>query len=194
MPSSKSDNPLHQTVEPASHSTIGGDDARFAPCDIELRNVKYSAGKGKKRQEILRGITATFSHGENVAVIGPRKSGKSTLLNVISGNVKGSSDGEILFNGSIVPKGFHTMYFLLPKDQVLYPGLTPRQTLLYSAQLRLPDMTATRRSVIVSEMLVELHLSECADKRIGKVGNPGISRGERKRTCIANELIMNPSV
>jgi ABC-type multidrug transport system ATPase subunit len=42
--------------------------------------------------------------------------------------------------------------------------------------------------------MTELGLSHCADTIIGGVFVRGVSGGERKRACIAVELVVDPSV
>lgn len=68
-----------------------------------------------------------------------------------------------------------------------------KETLFFSAKfkLRLSDSECNRR---VDELISELELSRCENTRIGSVLSRGISGGERKRTCIAIELISDPKI
>ena len=58
-------------------------------------------------------------------------------------------------------------------------------------KLSLSDEECNKR---VSDLISELELSRCENTRIGSVLSRGISGGERKRTCIAIELISDPKI
>ena len=58
-------------------------------------------------------------------------------------------------------------------------------------KLRLSDEECNKR---VNDLISELELSRCENTRIGSVLSRGISGGERKRTCIAIELISDPKI
>ena len=76
------------------------------------------------------------------------------------------------------------------QQDILLPSLTVRETLQYSARLRLPYNTATvDRFRIVEEVILELGLKECANTRVGH-----ISGGEKRRTSIGVQMLANPSV
>jgi ABC-type multidrug transport system ATPase subunit len=73
--------------------------------------------------------------------------------------------------------------------------LTVRETLLFSANLRLPE-SATRavKQSIVDMTLQELGISHIANSRIGGNGAGGISGGEKRRVSIGIELVTSPSI
>src|SRR5699024_1034200 len=78
---------------------------------------------------------------------------------------------------------------------VLIPTLTVRETLRYSADLRLPPPTTTEeRHAAVERAILELGLKECADTRIGNDAHKGCSGGEKRRTSIGVQMLANPSV
>lgn len=78
---------------------------------------------------------------------------------------------------------------LIPQDDLLLAGLTPREILRYSAQLR--DVALGRVDVVLDL----LGLTTCADTRAGSpTGSRGLSGGQRKRVSIGLELLSNPSV
>jgi ATP-binding cassette subfamily G (WHITE) protein 2 len=74
-------------------------------------------------------------------------------------------------------------------------SLTVRETLIYSALLRLPaSMQYEHKMQRVEEVLNELGLNKIADNPIGTQFSRGISGGERKRVAIGVELITAPSL
>lgn len=70
--------------------------------------------------------------------------------------------------------------------------LTVRETIRYSAQLRLPTNTTTKADEIVETTIMEMGLQDCADNLIGNWHLRGISGGEKKRLSIALEILTQP--
>ncbi|KAI4388795.1 hypothetical protein MLD38_001092 [Melastoma candidum] len=91
---------------------------------------------------ILSGITGAASPGEILAVLGPSGSGKSTLLNALAGRLSSHGNdltGTILANGQKLSRSVLRRTGFVAQDDVLYPHLTVRETLVFCALLRLPQ-------------------------------------------------------
>ncbi|KAI3431896.1 uncharacterized protein J3R85_007765 [Psidium guajava] len=81
------------------------------------------------------------------------------------------------------------------QDDVLYPHLTVRETLVFCALLRLPRALGRLEKVAAAESVIaELGLAKCEHTIIGNSFVRGVSGGERKRVSIAHEMLMNPSL
>lgn len=81
------------------------------------------------------------------------------------------------------------------QDDVFEATLTVRETVLFSARLRLPAvMNQEERQLMTDQMIESLGLSHCEDTEIGSVTTKKISGGERRRVAIACELVTNPSL
>lgn len=81
------------------------------------------------------------------------------------------------------------------QDDVFFAKLTVRQTLMFTADVRLPRSIGHAERVARVERLIKcLGLDKCADTIVGDDFDRGISGGERKRLNIANELIHEPSL
>lgn len=79
------------------------------------------------------------------------------------------------------------------QDDVLFPHLTVRETLTFSAFLRLPkQLTREHKTERVEDVMMQLGLQKCSDTVIGNQFIPGISGGERKRVCIGQEILIDP--
>lgn len=65
---------------------------------IQLDKLWKSYQEGNQERDVLRGTSASFNKGEFVAIIGKSGTGKSTLLNLISG-IDFADSGEIHLNG-----------------------------------------------------------------------------------------------
>jgi ABC-type multidrug transport system ATPase subunit len=101
--------------------------------------------------------------------------------------------GETTFNGKGGVENIRSAYVM--QQDVLLPTLTVRETLQFSADLRLPPPTSQQeRRKVVEEVILELGLKECADTRIGNHQHKGCSGGEKRRTSIGVQLLSNPSV
>lgn len=145
---------------------------------------------------ILHDVSADMPRGTLTAIIGGSGSGKTSMLNTISERMSSrrlTISGMTTFNGQ---RGINTIRsaYVMQQD-VLLPSLTVRETLQYSADLRLPPpTTAEERRKVVEEVILELGLKECADTRIGNNIHKGCSGGEKRRTSIGVQLLSNPSV
>jgi len=74
-------------------------------------------------------------------------------------------------------------------------SLTVSETLFYAAQLRLPrEWPDIRRAARVDDVIARLHLRHVSETPIGGPSKRGISGGERKRVCIALELLTHPDL
>jgi ABC-type multidrug transport system ATPase subunit len=76
------------------------------------------------------------------------------------------------------------------QDDTVYSTLTVRESLRYTARLRLSaQLTRAQKMERVEEVISKLKLVKCADTIIGDADQRGVSGGERKRLCIATELL-----
>ena len=139
---------------------------------------------------ILDDISGDFQSGSLTAIIGGSGSGKTSLLNEMSGRLKGdrlSVSGRTLFNGSEDASKVRSAYVI--QQDILIPTLTVRETLTYAAQLRLPpSISQGERKQLVEEVIMELSLKEAADTRIGDSEHRGCSGGEKRRTSIGVQV------
>lgn len=115
------------------------------PVLLEWRNLTYGVdikvNKEKQHKVILDNITGYAAPGRTLAVMGPSGAGKSTLLNLLSSRGKKKDkgvSGEILVNGEPRTKAFRTVSAFVLQDDILMANLSVKETLTYSALLRLP--------------------------------------------------------
>uniref|UniRef100_A0A453CG71 ABC transporter domain-containing protein n=1 Tax=Aegilops tauschii subsp. strangulata TaxID=200361 RepID=A0A453CG71_AEGTS len=86
----------------------------------------------------------------------------------------------------------HTQAYVTQDDNLI-GTLTVRETIGYSALLRLPDkMPRDDKRALVEGTIVEMGLQDCADTVIGNWHLRGVSGGEKRRVSIALELLMRP--
>ncbi|KDO60209.1 hypothetical protein CISIN_1g004932mg [Citrus sinensis] len=127
--------------------------------------------KGKRRysDKVVKSSNGYALPGTMTVIMGPAKSGKSTLLRAIAGRLPHSARmyGEVFVNGakSEMPYG---SYGFVERETTLIGSLTVREYLYYSALLQLPGFFCQRKN--------------------------GLPCGERRRVRIARELVMRPHV
>ncbi|KAK2993803.1 hypothetical protein RJ640_027681 [Escallonia rubra] len=161
----------------------------------ELTVVLPNFGNGPTRR-LLNGLTGYAQPGRIMAIMGPSGSGKSTLLDSLAGRLSGNAvmTGNVLLNGRKKRLDYGVVAYVTQED-ILLGTLTVKETITYSAQLRLPgNMTKDQVNEIVEGAIMEMGLQDCADQLIGNWHLRGISGGEKKRLGIALEILTRPSL
>ncbi|KAI6694355.1 hypothetical protein NL676_022065 [Syzygium grande] len=170
---------------------VGDVSARLTWQDL---TVTVTLGNGGETQRVLEGLTGYAEPGTLTALMGPSGSGKSTLLDALSSRLATNAflSGTILLNGRKTKLSFGTAAYVTQDDDLI-GTLTVRETISYSARLRLPDhMPWSEKCALVESTIIEMGLQDCADTVIGNWHLRGISGGERRRVSIALEILMRP--
>ncbi|KAI8823548.1 uncharacterized protein EV422DRAFT_359919 [Fimicolochytrium jonesii] len=160
---------------------------------LQVQNLSYAIG-GKK---ILQNISGKMEPGRALAVMGPSGAGKSTFLDIVAGKAKsGDLDGTLLVNGEALSiSQYRRLVGYVDQEDLLMDTLTVRETLMFSANMRLPESTSTSdKKDIVNEVIASLGLSHIADSRIGGSLKRGISGGEKRRVSIGVALVTSPAI
>jgi len=136
--------------------------------------------------------------GQLVGILGVSGTGKSTLLNLMNGNIKPQS-GSILINGYNINNEnerdkLKGIIGYIPQDDLLIEELTVFQNLYFNARLCLSNLPKARIKKIVGKIMVDLDLWEIRDLKVGNPLDKVISGGQRKRINIALELIREPYI
>ncbi|XP_031259587.1 ABC transporter G family member 15-like [Pistacia vera] len=157
-------------------------------------NVMLPNFGNKPTKSLLQGLYGYAEPGRIMAIMGPSGSGKSTLLDSLAGRLARNviMTGNVLFNGKKRRLESGDCAYVTQED-VLLGTLTVKETLTYSAYLRLPsNMSKEEISNYVDGTIMELGLQDCADRAIGNWHLRGISGGEKKRLSIALEILTRP--
>jgi ABC-type multidrug transport system ATPase subunit len=162
----------------------------FIARDIEFRFKNSTNG--------IQGFNLSEESGRLIGIMGGSGVGKSTLLNVLNGNLK-PQEGEILINGLNLydekeRQQLEGVIGFIPQDDLLMEDLTVRQNLYYNAKLCLDNYDEDQLNKVVDQVLHDLDLFEIKDFKVGKPLNKVISGGQRKRVNIGLELIREPSI
>ncbi|KVI04328.1 ABC-2 type transporter [Cynara cardunculus var. scolymus] len=174
--------PLSETIwkEKTTTDMVGDVSAKLAWKDLTVM-VTLSNGE---TQNVLEGLTGYAEPGTFTALMGPSGSGKSTLLDALSSRLATNAflSGSVFLNGRKTKLSFGTAAYVTQDDNLI-GTLTVRETISYSARLRLPDkMPWSDKRALVESTIVEMGLQDCADTVIGNWHLRGISGGEKRRT------------
>ncbi len=157
------------------------------------RDISYSFKSGYVG---LRNINLSSTHGDLIGIMGASGTGKTTLLNILSG-IDAPTTGTIRLNGIDLFKEkdkLNGVIGYIPQDDLLIEELTVYKNLFYNAKLCFKDLSDEEISVKVENTLMSLGLIDKKDLKVGSVFNKTISGGQRKRLNIALEMIREPSI
>uniref|UniRef100_A0A8C7YDG5 Broad substrate specificity ATP-binding cassette transporter ABCG2 n=1 Tax=Oryzias sinensis TaxID=183150 RepID=A0A8C7YDG5_9TELE len=175
------------------------------PCGstVSFHNVHYKVQlksgpvcqRKRNPMQILMDLNGIMRPGLN-AILGPTGSGKSSFLDILAARKDPIGlSGEVLIDGAPQPPNFKCLSGYVVQEDIVMGTLTVRENLRFSAALRLPGSVSQReKEVRVNHLLKELGLTKVADSKVGTQMTRGISGGERKRTSIGMELIIDPAV
>ena len=185
---------------PKSAPVYYSDVAAHFLADITTSQISYSARnlefRFPNRNIGIRDINFSENHGKLIGIMGASGTGKTTLLNVLSG-IESPSKGEIIINNINLHREKNKLegvIGLIPQDDLLIEELTVFQNLYYNAKLCFKDKSDDEIVNLVNKTLQNLGLFEKKDLRVGSPFKKTISGGQRKRLNIALELIREPSI
>ncbi|KAK6268106.1 hypothetical protein QUC31_012266, partial [Theobroma cacao] len=178
----------------------------FTPLAMSFNKVNYHVdmppemkvqGVTEDKLQLLREVTGAFRPGVLTALMGVSGVGKTTLMDVLAGRKTGGYiEGDVRISG--FPKKQETFARVsgyCEQNDIHSPQITVRESLIYSAFLRLPKEIDTEEKMIFVDQVMELvELDNLKDGLVGLPGITGLSTEQRKRLTIAVELVANPSI
>lgn len=141
---------------------------------------------------VLKDVSLQFSAGSLNVILGPSKSGKSTLLRVLSGERQPAA-------GKVEPGNKPLQQYRAARpfdigacgqDDIHLGTLTVRETLLFVARCA----GVVEASARVEEVARITGLTECLDTLVGDARIRGISGGQKRRLTLAEALIPFPRI
>lgn len=171
----------------------------FMPITLSFERVCYDVTTSGGDERLLHDVYGYFKCGRMCALMGESGAGKTTLLDVIAMRKKnGTVSGDIRVNGFPQDeKTFRRCSGYVEQFDIQSPQLTVRETVLFSARLRLDETkvkTDDEKQKFCDMVLRILELTPLANSLIGNSEGGGLSFEQRKRLSIAVELASSPSV
>jgi ABC-2 type transport system ATP-binding protein len=152
---------------------------------IEVQNVTKYYGQVRA----LNNVSFDVKPGEIVGLLGPNGSGKTTLMRILTGFFP-PTEGKVLVAGHDVEKASLEMrrkLGYLPENVVLYPDMSVRAFLGFSARVKAAKGAERRKQV--ARVLEECGLAHMARRQMGT-----LSKGYRQRVGLAQALLCEPEV
>lgn len=154
-------------------------------------------GKSRTKKRLLHKLSGSFNGGL-WGILGSSGSGKTTLLSTLSQRIDSafSVEGDITINNAKVNKALiKAISGYVMQDDLLHAHLTCYEALLYTALLRLPNNLDYQEIINkINKMIDLMMLHNCIHTVVGDSRQKGISGGERKRLCVAMELLIDPQI
>ncbi|MEL4105587.1 ABC transporter ATP-binding protein [Oscillospiraceae bacterium WX1] len=158
---------------------------------LECRDLTLVYQDGHRENRVLDGVDLQIQNGENVVLLGPSGSGKSSLIYLFSG-LKKATSGMILYDGKEIENFSKRDFSDLRRRKFGYifqmHFLIPYLTVMENVLVGAPKMGSAYRGK-AQALLDELGIGEYAKKKIHQ-----LSGGERQRVAIARALISEPDI
>lgn len=154
---------------------------------LELRNVNKGYGPRGARTEVLKDINLIIHEGEFVVAVGYSGTGKTTLVNMLSGLDKPDS-GEALMDGEII-RGAGPDRGLVFQNYSLLPWLTVEENIALAVNEVFSEKTKAERMEHVKRYIAMVNLTPAARKYPRE-----LSGGMKQRVSVARALSMEPRV
>lgn len=151
---------------------------------LELKNLTKSYGN----YVALNDFSMTFEPGI-YGILGANGAGKSTMMNLITDNVK-RDGGSITFDGKeILELGdkFRACLGYMPQQQGVYEHMTAQSFVTYIGRLK-----GLRGKTLAGEVENVLELTNLSGVKHKKIG--GFSGGMKQRVLLAQALLGDPKV
>lgn len=169
----------------------------FSRNDKSLRNLEAVESNkiSVNTKVLLNDISGEAREGEIMAVLGASGSGKSTLIDALADRIsKESLKGSVTLNGEVLESSLSKVISAyVMQDDLLFPMLSVEETLMFSAEFRLPrSLSKSKKRARVQALIDQLGLRNAAKTVIGDEGHRGVSGGERRRVSIGIDIIHDP--
>jgi len=155
---------------------------------LNISQVDMSFSRNGTTNEVLKDINLDVQRGEFISLIGHSGCGKSTVLNIVAGLLRATSDGVIVDGKEVNDPGPDRA--LVFQNHSLLPWLTVYQNVeIAVAKIFSRSKTAAERKDWILKNLEMVSMSHALDRLPSE-----ISGGMKQRVGIARALAMEPKV
>ncbi|XP_019147857.3 ATP-binding cassette sub-family A member 9-like isoform X2 [Corvus cornix cornix] len=158
---------------------------------IRLNNIKKIYKKNNKSTEALKGLSLNIYEGQITALLGHSGSGKTALLNVLSGFSKPSAGSAMIYNYNASEvwnmEGRQAKVGICPQINLHFEALTVKENLRIFAHIKGIQWKEVDEEV--QKVLIMLDLTDvqnvCAD---------ALSGGQKRKLSLGIAILGNPQV
>jgi predicted ABC-type transport system involved in lysophospholipase L1 biosynthesis ATPase subunit len=158
---------------------------------LVARDLRRSFQIGRRRIEVLRGVSLEVQHGESIFLCGASGAGKTTLLYTLAGLERPES-GEVEFEGQKLYRNGESALARLRNEKMGF---------VFQGYFLLPELTALE-NVMLPGMIGRHPGKEACAQSLSAVGlgdrlhhlPPELSGGEQQRVAIARALTNDPDI
>jgi putative ABC transport system ATP-binding protein/lipoprotein-releasing system ATP-binding protein len=158
---------------------------------LVARDLRRSFQIGRRRIEVLRGVSLEVQHGESIFLCGASGAGKTTLLYTLAGLERPES-GEVEFEGKKLYRNGESTLARLRNEKMGF---------VFQGYFLLPELTALE-NVMLPGMIGRHQDREACLQSLASVGlsdrvnhlPPELSGGEQQRVAIARALTNDPDI
>ena len=166
--------------------------ARAAPTDnlVEIHDLYYSVSG----REIFSGLNLTIPRGRITAIMGPSGTGKTTLMRLMTGQIKPTS-GVVLFDGVDVARlKRHELYDLRLRMGMLFQNgaLLTDMSVFENVAFPLREHTDLPESLIRNIVLTKLQ--SVGLRGAAQLMPPELSGGMARRVALARSMATDPEL
>lgn len=150
---------------------------------LEIKNVSI----GYAEKNVIKNLNTFFELGDVIAIVGANGSGKSSLLNTISGLNK-PEYGDIKYNGFSIyscREKYNAYLGYAPDRAPIFYEQSVIKYLKFVAKLRGLSSPNTR----IKNVLVKFNLWEVRDEKISR-----LSKGTKQRINLAQSILCYPKI
>lgn len=154
---------------------------------VEFKNVSKWYGTGENRTNVLQNINLTIKEGEFLAIVGFTGSGKTTLVNMLSGLLE-PSEGEVLFKGKPI-KGTSLERGIIFQNYSLLPWFSVYENVALAVNAVFPSWTKKQKDKHIRKYIDMVSLTPALNKKPKE-----LSGGMRQRVAVARVLSTDPEL
>jgi putative ABC transport system ATP-binding protein len=161
---------------------------------LHIENLSKGFQEGRQIRQVLSGCSLEMAKGEFVTIIGKSGTGKSTLLNIISG-IDQADRGAIYLDGQELTALNETQRTLFRRHQIgfIFQFFNLISTLSVLENVTLPleltGIALNEAQERAKELLAEVDLADRLDTFPDR-----LSGGEQQRVAIARALVHDPLI
>ncbi|TXL79648.1 ABC transporter ATP-binding protein [Vineibacter terrae] len=158
-----------------------------AACAIEVRDLSVRFGGGAAASVLaVDNASFTIVPGEFVSLVGPSGCGKTTILNLLTGLLAETPEGEARVLGKAPRPGNPDIAYMLARDSLM-PWRTALGNAVYGLEVR--NVAKAERKARARALLARVGLGTFSDKY-----PKALSHGMRQRCALARTFVLDSPV